>query len=475
MSKYSVKLASAPKGHVLPPLLLEVGAWIKKQEHGSLGWFDVFGGVEAIPKEWDEDNAERLRKAGFVFLALPDGSMLALLETGPTSPPAVVLLGSEGDRRTVASSLEELLAIWAKGETEIDELDDEDGEEGRALLGKWLKEHKIKAPKAKDFDFQAWLDGGDAKKPVKAAAPPKPLARKPTATWKKLGPKAQKVASLVGLRVDAKEVVDYVTKVLGKKLVQTTSERNDDAGVIADKAGVQMSFTHDILNVAYPPIHKTEKSFIPYVSAAWLEPKLGETILGVPWTAASAEEVAAILGKPTSMRGDVVTDKKQGTSVWTYSLDDGAQVELEITFRKRLQVMVAVAAASQLEKYDRVTTGLFMAWAAENGLLDEAQFADHAALLGQVKKRKAQGTQLFDALGRGLWDVHLRDAKGLRAFAYLWFHNMGKSWITGDLKKVFGKRVGPHDHDEPKLDDDTWAAVDKASKIFRERFAEWVK
>lgn len=230
MSKYSVKLASAPKGHVLPPLLLEVGAWIKKQEHGSLGWFDVFGGVEAIPKEWDEDNAERLRKAGFVFLALPDGSMLALLETGPTSPPAVVLLGSEGDRRTVASSLEELLAIWAKGETEIDELDDEDGEEGRALLGKWLKERKIKAPKAKDFDFQAWLDGGDAKKPAKAAAPPKPLARKPTATWKKLGPKAQKVASLVGLRVDAKEVVDYVTKVLGKKLVQTTSERNDDAG-----------------------------------------------------------------------------------------------------------------------------------------------------------------------------------------------------------------------------------------------------
>lgn len=474
MSNYSVKLTSAPKGHALPPLLTQVGTWIKKQKQGSLGWFDVFGGVEAIAKQWDEGNAERLRKSGFVFLSLPDGSMLALLATGTNAPPAVVLLGSEGDRRTVANSLEEFLAVWAKGETEIDELDDEDGEAGRALLGKWLEEHEVKAPKAGDFDFQAWLDGGSAKSAAPVAAT-KPLVRKPTAMMKKLGPKAQTVASLVGMRVDAKEVVDYVTKVLGKKLVQSTSERNDDAGVIADKAGVQMSFTHDVLNVAYPPIHKTAKSFVPYVSAAWLEPKLGETILGVPWNAATAEEVVAILGKPTSMCGDVVTDKKKAVSVWTYALDDGAQTELEITFRKRVEIRISVTAASELEKYDRVTTGLFMAWAAENRLLDDSRFADHAALLAQVKKRKAQGTQLFDALGRGFWDVHLKNDEGLRAFAYLWFHNMGKSWITADLKKVFGKRVGPHDHDEPKLDDDNWAAVDKAAKVFSERFQTWLK
>lgn len=94
--------------------------------------------------------------------------------------------------------------------------------------------------------------------------------------------------------------------------------------------------------------------------------------------------------------------------------------------------------------------------------------------MADVKKRKAQGTKLLDALGRGLWDVHLKDDEALRSFAYQWFHNMGGNWITADLKKVFGKREGPYGHDEPKLDDDTWEAVDKASKIFGERFKAWL-
>jgi hypothetical protein len=65
------------------------------------------------------------------------------------------------------------------------------------------------------------------------------------------------------------------------------------------------------------------------------------------------------------------------------------------------------------------------------------------------------------ALPRGLWDDHLKDDEELRSFAYGWFHNVGKGgWIAADLKKVFGKRPGKYGHDEPKLDDDDWPAVD---------------
>ena len=380
MANYVVKLSSAPKGHVVPALLQDVGAWVKKQEHGSLGWFDVLG-TEAIPKEWDEANAARLQKSGFAFLSLPEGSLLALLTTGAKSPPAVVLLGSEGDRRTVANSLEEFLALWSNGETEISELDDEDAADGRGLLAKWLKAKKVKAPKTKDFDFQAWLDGDAKAPPAKAAAPAKAIARKPTATLKKLGPKAQKLASIVGVRVDDPAVSTYFTKVLAKKVPQSTSERNDHAGISAPKVGIELSVTHDILNEAYPPIQKTAKSFIPYVSYVWIDEKFDETILDAPWNAASEAEVITVLGKPMTWRGIVVTDEKKTIPVWTYSLDDSAQIKLEISFEKRVRVTLSVARSRELSKFHRVTTGLFLGWAATHGLLDESRFAAHAALV----------------------------------------------------------------------------------------------
>jgi hypothetical protein len=450
-----------------PMLLASVAAFVKKQKHGALGWFDSFG-PEKMPKEWDPKNATRLDRAGLAFMSLPEGSVLALLET-KQGPDAVVLLGSEGDRRTVAGSLEEFLVLWSKAETEISELDDEEAVAGRKLLAKWIASKKLKTPKTKPFDFQAWLDGAPAAKPEPAPE----LKRAPTATMKKLGPKAQELASLIGLRADDPKVIDYVAK-LGKKLPQSTSDRNDDAGIDASKKfGVQLSATHDVLNDASPPIKKTAQSFVPWVSTAWVDEKFGEAILGVPWNASRAE-VEKLLGKPMKMRGFLADDEEKTVAVWTYALDEGAHVELEITFRNRVEVLIGVATAADLEKYDRVEAGVFLAWALTRGLLDEERLAKHAALIAAMKKKQATGGELWDVLARGLWDDHLKDDGDLRNYAYGYFHNIGGDWITADLKKVFGKRKGPYGHDEPKLDDPTWDAVGKATKILDQRFSRWI-
>ncbi|QRO02131.1 hypothetical protein JRI60_25520 [Archangium violaceum] len=288
MTQYTVKLSAAPKGHEVPPLLADVGAWVARQTHGKLGWFDALA-AEAIPKEWNPEKADRLRRDAFAFLHLPDGSLLALVNTGAKAPAAVALLGSEGEARTVANSLEEFLALWSQGETGIDELDDEEGASGRKALAAWLKENKVKAPKAKDFDFAAWLDG-DAQVPATAQAVAAPTFS-PTAVMKKLGPKTQRLASVLGRRADSPEVITYVTEVLGKKVPQSTNENNDSVNVEAPKHGVELVFSHNILNDAFPLVPKTSKTFIPYVSFAWVRSGIGETILGVPWKATSEAEV----------------------------------------------------------------------------------------------------------------------------------------------------------------------------------------
>src|SRR5947209_8350587 len=100
MAKYTAKLR-APRGHSIPPLLQNFGEWLAKQSFGSVGYFDLV--AEKITKEWHPEAADRLARDGFAFLTLGDGSMLALLKTGAGGPPAVVLLGSEGETETVAT------------------------------------------------------------------------------------------------------------------------------------------------------------------------------------------------------------------------------------------------------------------------------------------------------------------------------------------------------------------------------------
>ena len=86
---------------------------------------------------------------------------------------------------------------------------------------------------------------------------------------------------------------------------------------------------------------------MPYVSHVWVDAKFAEPFLGVAWNAANEAEVIEVLGQPTSWRGEGVTDKKKKTPVWTVALDDGAQTELEISFRNRLRVTLSVRSAAQ--------------------------------------------------------------------------------------------------------------------------------
>ncbi|MFY2562183.1 hypothetical protein ACN469_31600 [Corallococcus terminator] len=157
MARYTVRLDTAPAGHSLPPLLVDFGKWLGTQTYGSLGDFELI--ATAVPQEWNPKVAERLQRDAFCFLNLPDGSLLALLRFDAEAPWAVVLLGSEGESRTISSSLEGLLHAIAEGNTDISDIDD-DGD-GREALSDWLDDARVDVPDVADaLDFNVYLSAG---------------------------------------------------------------------------------------------------------------------------------------------------------------------------------------------------------------------------------------------------------------------------------------------------------------------------
>lgn len=410
------------------PLFDEVAAFIKTHELGS---FDAFGPAK-IPHELV--GSKKLNDS-FSFIELADGSLVALVQN------AVVLLESEGNHRTIANSFEEFLLLWSKGETGVYDLDE--GEELGALA-KWLKAKKVKAPKAKNFDFTAWLDGGTTKTPEKNE-----LKRVPTADFKKLGPKLRELMNVIGRRADAPELVKFMKK-LGKKL--PTETRGDSINVVAPKEGLELNFDHDVLSEKYPVVARTPRSFIPYLSFAWIRPKFGERIFGVDLTKPSEAELKKLLGEPVmdvEFAGD--TDAKVAT--WNRVIDTGSDAYIAFEFNDGiLEVTAGVKGAASLDSMPTAETNLFIAWAVENEMLDETMFASHAELFAKVKQRKALASELTKAaLPRGLWNTHLKDVGTFRDDAYNWFHNFGAFSQRDDFEKL--KRV-----------DDGWATVDKVSK-----------
>jgi hypothetical protein len=457
MPKYQVELEPVA-GHAIPPLLEKFGAWLSSQEDGSVGWFSLH--AETVPAEWDPNRIPRIQHDAFSFLHLPDGSLVLLVNTGKGSPPAVGLLGSEGETDSLATSLEEFLILLSNAETGVSDLDEEDAS-GRAKLKAWLTKNKIKPPKAPPFDFDSFLDGT-----AKSSQPATPKSGSPPAeSLKMLPPFVRQLALMVGRRADDAELIEFVTGTLGKKVPNSTT--SESKNVEAKKHGIEMVFDHDVKNAKYPLVPKSKTSYLPYLTLVWLRPKLpGPLPFGLRF-GMSVEELTGLLGEPAGQMGS------SRRPYWKRELDPTRDIGFRVDER---EITIGIRQARELmsPEESRPLVGLLVAWLASRGFLEPKAFLGHEALLEAVRKRKERGSKLVEAaLPRGLWDIHLKDLPGFRDFAYGWTHNIGGMFIRDDLVGVFGSRMGPYGHAEAVLDDDDWQAVDKATPVLDRRFAEW--
>jgi hypothetical protein len=265
----------------------------------------------------------------------------------------------------------------------------------------------------------------------------------------KYGPLLRQIISLVGRRADDQEVIQFVTEGLGKKVPASMGDAGSGKYVVEKKKGVELLFHHDIKHDLYPLLNKSKKSFIPYHQVAWVTERFAEPL-------------------PTVTDTEVV-DAARAICLYAEQgeLAQG-RIAVSVDEARELSARCGVPALPVL--------GLFVAWAALRGLLDETRLEGHADLLAAVRRRERPGSALVAAAWpRGLWDCHLKDESGLRQFAHGWFHNIGGSYIIDDLVKVFGGREGPYGHTEAVLDSDNWAAVDRATLALDKRFAAWAR
>jgi len=214
MAKFSVNLASFaktfPRGIAVPPLLEAFGQWVSKLPHGSLGYFEVMKGGKFADGALSRDANKQIADATAIFLMFGDGSELALWNHGD-GPPAVVLIDSEGQHRTVASSLEAFLEACGRQDTDT-ELDgkylDDAPPQRHKELAAWLRARKVKVAKRKAPDFGKWVHAlAKVDAPPKAsglAPPPKDMAARAIAALGKPASDAKLAGLLAELGIDLK-------------------------------------------------------------------------------------------------------------------------------------------------------------------------------------------------------------------------------------------------------------------------------
>jgi hypothetical protein len=283
-----------------------------------------------------------------------------------------------------------------------------------------------------------------------------------------LGPFLRELACITGQLATDPRVIEFVTGRLGKKVPGFATKASDTKHVSGLKLGVELLFGRNILNDEYPLVHKTKASFVQYLTGSFLSKKLADPLPFGVKLGMSADELRQLLGQP-------ILDT-ESTTVWQRDVIPSRDVVMK--FWRDGTVMLVVKEARGLAEHGlqaRPSVGLFVTWALQRGFLDESRFSAHSELVERIRRREAKGSELIaSALPRGLWDEHLRDVPDLRTFAFGYFHNMGKKFIRDDLVEVFGSREGPYGHAEPVLDDDDWAAVDRATPAFDQRFAAFL-
>jgi hypothetical protein len=127
-------------------------------------------------------------------------------------------------------------------------------------------------------------------------------------------PLLKSLVTLMGRRADDPELVAFITNTLGRnKVPDSATDASNAKYVIAKKHGIEMAFGHDIKNERYPLVPKTKRTFVPYLTIAWLRPQFPEPLPFGLAHGMTPDEITQTLGVAPVTRGY----SRTGSGPWT--------------------------------------------------------------------------------------------------------------------------------------------------------------
>lgn len=262
---------------------------------------------------------------------------------------------------------------------------------------------------------------------------------------------------------DNEDMIDFFESEYSKKAPTKTSANDSTKYVVTKKKiGLEMLFSHEIINKEYPIVELRKNSYRPYFS----------TII-VNKESQSSDFYPKDIDRFISKFGDATFINIRGDKIWIIPFNSN----LEAVFKSKSGIMND-GFVIRLKEFLMISSkskslGLFIHFCLIKNLLHKILLEKHKELVEKIKSNKANALELVDLLPRKeFWSEHLIEDELLRRKIWSYFRRLNEfevDWIKTDLISIFGKIKGEHGHNVPNIEIDSIKYYKKAEGIFSDR------
>ncbi len=220
--------------------------------------------------------------------------------------------------------------------------------------------------------------------------------------------KFSELLDLVGRRIDSPQVTQFAQAHGVKLPLKPTSDSNDSSYFSLKPYGVEVSWSHQILQSNFYPPERENKKYISYIKTIWFDKHKIECL---PCGLLPDDNFNIAVAKLNDLPHQLIT-RKYGTRL-EFSLEhcaatsitwfDDEKASIELKTSERYAWLKSEVRAHAFSPWDTrwpneqadLPMGMFMAWCIHHGWVGQRHLAQHPQLVEAVKTRQMTGREFL--------------------------------------------------------------------------------